>query len=91
MAKGNTLPAMLMCNIFTKQMEVIPIKDKRDDTVRVGMIALMEKLGGQPETIYTDKEPTVMSVIVKHYCEIKNIRLLFTETHAGVAEREGIQ
>jgi hypothetical protein len=83
----NDLPVLLMVDTFTKITQVVPIKGKRDEDVMAGMEQCIQKMGGKPETIYTDKEPAVMSSLISVFCKHHNIRLLITETHAGIAER----
>ena len=82
------MPVLLMVDAFTKITQMVPLRGKRDEDVMSGMEKCIEKMGGTPQTIYTDKEPAVMSNLIKIFCNHHKIRLLITETHAGIAERQ---
>ena len=80
--------AMLMVDIFTKYTEVIPIKDKSEGSILSALMEGFNKMGGPPETVYSDDEPALSANYTKQFFKEKNIRFLTTRTHAGVAERQ---
>ena len=46
------------------------------------------KMGGKPETVYSDDEPALSSKYTKQFFNEQHIRFITTRTHAGVAERQ---
>ena len=79
---------MLMVDIFTKYTEVIPLKDKTEGSLLSGLMEGFNKMGGKPETVYSDDEPSLSSKYTKQYFMENNIRFLVTRTHAAFAERQ---
>ena len=80
--------AMLMVDIFTKYTEVIPIKDKTEGSILSALMEGFNKMGGKPETVYSDDEPALSSTYTKKFFAEQGIRFLITRSHAGVAERQ---
>ena len=80
--------AMLMVDIFTKYTEVIPLKDKTEGSLLSGLMEGFNKMGGKPETVYSDDEPALSSKYTKQFFNEQHIRFITTRTHAGVAERQ---
>ena len=58
--------AMLLVDIFTKYTEVIPLKDKTEGSLLSGLMEGFNKMGGKPETVYSDDEPALSSKYTKH-------------------------
>ena len=58
---------MLMVDIFTKYTEVIPLKDKTEGSLLSGFMEGFNKMGGTPETVYSDDEPALSSKYTKHF------------------------
>ena len=52
---------MLMVDIFTNYTEVIPLKDKTEGSLLSGLMEGFNKMGGKPETVYSDDEPALSS------------------------------
>ena len=79
--------ALFMIDIFTKLAVAIPFKTKQPheilECIKEGII----KMGGKPETFYTDFEGSFNSKEVQAYFKDNDIRWLYTTTHAGVVER----
>ena len=78
---------MLMVDIFTKYTEVIPLKDKTEGSLLSGLMEGFNKMGGKPETVYSDDEPSLSSKYTKQYFMENNIRFIITKAHAAYAER----
>ena len=79
--------ALLMVDIFTKYISVIPIVNKQIPTVLEATKEAIKKMGGKPETIYSDNEGAFVSNVIQAYFKENNIRHLITSSHAPVAER----
>ena len=78
---------LLVIDIFSKFMEVIPLKTKQPKDMLDGLIEGMQNIGGKPKTIYSDDEGSLNSKLLQDYFEEHDIRHLTTRGHAGVAER----
>ena len=78
---------LLMIDIFTKYMSVIPLKSKEIGDVTAGLLEGFVKLGGTPEMIYADNEGSMGSTAMTQFFEEKNIKYIATRGSAPVAER----
>ena len=78
---------MILIDIFTKYMIVVPIKSKSEGDVAAGLIEGLNKMGEKPEIIYTDDEAALSSQAMQTYFKEKNIKHVVTRTHAWFAER----
>jgi len=78
---------LLLVDIFTKYTTGIPIKTKQIHDVAEAIKQGLEKMGGKPETIYSDDEGALNSNEIQNYFKQENIRHLVTRGHAAVAER----
>ena len=78
---------LLMVDIFSKYISIIPLKTKQIHDVAIGIETAIQKMGGKPETIYSDNEGAFVSNEIQRYFKNNNIRHLTTLTHAPVAER----
>jgi hypothetical protein len=79
--------ALFMIDIFTKFAVAIPFKTKQPHEILECIKEGISKMGGKPETFYTDFEGSFNSKEVQAYFKDNNIRWLYTTTHAGVVER----
>ena len=78
---------MIMIDIFTKYMVVVPIKTKLEGDVISGVIECLNLMGGKPEIIYSDDEGSLSSNAINEYYIKKDIKHIVTRTHAWFAER----
>jgi hypothetical protein len=78
---------LLMVDTFTKFTTIIPFKSHDAPAVLEAIKAAVIKMGGTPETIYSDEEGSLKTALLKNYFTEHNIRLLMTSAHAGLAER----
>ena len=78
---------LLLVDIFTKFVAVIPIDDNTTDNVLEGLKEAIVEMGGKPGTIYSDAEGALLSAQGTKYFNKEDIRLITTRTHAWVAER----
>ena len=69
---------MLMVDVFTKYTEVIPLKDKTEGSLLSGLMEGFNKMGGKPEIVYSDDEPSLSSKYTKQFSQEKIITLLIT-------------
>jgi hypothetical protein len=79
---------LLMVDIFTKYTTAVLIKTKQIPDLLVAIKEDIHKMGGKPETIYSDNEGAFVSNEVQKYFKDNNIRHLTTLSHAPVAERQ---
>ena len=79
--------ALLTIDIFTKYMAVVPVKSRQITEVLEALKQCIHRMGGKPQTIYSDSEGAFVSGEFQKYFKENNIRHLTTSTHAGVAER----
>lgn len=85
--KEDAIGGLLFIDIFTKFVVVIPIYGKQPNEILEALKTGFEKMGGKPETIYSDNEGSFNANIVIKYLKENNIRQLFTLGHAAYAER----
>ena len=85
--KGLFKFGLLLVDIFTKFVTVVPIDDNTTDNVLKGLKVAIVQMGGKPGTIYSDAEGALLSAEGTKYFKDTDIRLITTRTHAWVAER----
>jgi len=85
--KEDAIGGLLFIDIFTKFVVVIPIYGKQPNEILEALKKGFEKMGGKPESIYSDNEGSFNANIVVKYLKENNIRQLFTLGHAAYAER----
>ena len=68
-------------------MAVVPVKSRQITEVLEALKQCINRMGGKPQTIYSDSEGAFVSGEFQKYFKENNIRHLMTSTHAGVAER----
>ena len=78
---------LLIIDIFSKYMTVVPLKTKQPKDVLEGLEEGFKNIGGLPETANTDDEGALNSTIIQGYFKNHNIKHITTRTHAAVAER----
>jgi hypothetical protein len=78
---------LLMVDIFTKYTYVVELKSKQPPDVLDGIKKCFDKMG-VCKTIYCDNEGAFVSNIVKEFLNEKNVKLITTNGHAPVAERQ---
>ena len=79
--------ALLMVDIFTKFTHIVEVKSKQPDDVLEGIKKCFDKMN-KPRSIYSDVEGAFTSNIVKKYLNDNNVKLITTNGHAPVAERQ---
>ena len=77
----------LMIDIFTKYMVVVAINSKSEGDVASALIECLNKMGKNPEIIYTDDETSLSSKSIQDYLKEKHIKHLITRGHPWFAER----
>ena len=78
---------LLLVDIFTKFVDVVPMVDNRAPTVITALKKAIANMGGRPQTIFSDGEGALSTIDLKKYLETERIRLLQTRSHAAYAER----
>lgn len=79
---------LLMVDIFTKFTTAVLIKTKQIPDILEAIKEDIRKMGGKPETMYTDNEGAFVSNEIQKYFKDVNIRHITTLSHAPVAERQ---
>jgi hypothetical protein len=78
---------MFMIDPFDKYAVAVPLKSKQDADFLSGLMECFHKMGGKPESIYTDDEGSLNSKIAKQYLKDENIKHIVTLTHPHYVER----
>ena len=81
--------AMLMIDIFTKYMVVVPLLSKSEKTgeLTAGLLECLQKMGKTPEIVYTDNELGLGTAAVTELMKDKGIDHIITRSKAWFAER----
>ena len=78
---------MLMIDIFTKYMVVVPIKSKGEGDIASGMIEGLKKMNGKPELLFTDDETALNTQAIQDYLKEQGIAHHRTRGHPNFSER----
>ena len=78
---------LLMIDIFSKYITIIPIKTKQPEDVLQALKDGFDNMGGKPEAIYSDDEGSFNSKALQKYFRENNIHHIVTRGHAPYAER----
>ena len=80
---------MLMIDIFTKFMVVVPLASKSEKTgdITSGLLECLTKMGHKPEIVYTDNELGLGTQAVDDLLKEKGIDHIITRSKAWFAER----
>ena len=78
---------LLMIDIFSKYISVIPIHSKEQGDVASGILEGFQKMDGKPKVLYTDDEAAFSSNALQKYFQENNIKNIVSRTHAHTAER----
>jgi hypothetical protein len=81
--------AMLMIDIFTKYMVVVPLASKSEKTgdITSALLECLNKMGKNPEIVYTDNELGLGTDAVNDLLKEKGIDHIITRSKAWFAER----
>ena len=77
---------LLCIDIFSKWMEVIPIKTKDEGDVASGLLEAFNKMGQSPKVLYSDNETSMSSRSLQKYFKDNDILHIATRGSASVAE-----
>ena len=78
---------MLMVDIFTKFVSIIPMKANNAPAIQEAMKEAITQMGGKPQTLFTDDEGGLNTPLIQNYLKDHDIRHIVTRSHAAVAER----
>ena len=78
---------LIMIDIFTKFISVVPLKTKSADDVLDGIKKAITNMGKPPDMLYTDDEGSFHSKQAEEYYKNNKINHLITRGHATYAER----
>ena len=78
---------LLMIDIFSKYMTVVPLKSKQTADLLAGIKEAFQNMGRKPEVVYTDDEGALNSKEIQGYFKHENIKHIVSRGHAPVAER----
>lgn len=79
---------LLMVDIFSKYTTAVLIKTKQIPDILEAVKEDIRKMGGKPETMYTDNEGAFVSNELQKYFRENGIKHITTLSHAPVAERQ---
>ena len=79
--------ALLMVDIFSKFVSVIPMNSKNEGDVLAALIEGFNEMKGTPKMIYSDEETSFMSKYTQDLFKEKKITHITTRGHAPYAER----
>ena len=78
---------LIMIDVFTKYMVIIPIPSKNEGDVASGMIEALKKMKGKPKILYTDDEKSFSTDAMQKYLKDEGISHHITRGHANFSER----
>ena len=78
---------LLMIDIFTKYMVVVPILSKGEGDIASGMMEALKKMNGKPELLYTDDETALNTQAIQDYLKEQGIAHHRTRGHPNFSER----
>ena len=78
---------MLIVDIFTQFVSIIPMKANNAPAILEAMQEAIIKIGGKPQTLFTDDEGGLNTPLIQNYLKDHGIRHIVTRSHAAVAER----
>ena len=78
---------LLMVDIFSKFVSIIPMKANNAPSILESVKEAITKMGGKPQSLYTDDEGGLNTPLIQKYLKDQNIRHIVTRSHAAVAER----
>ena len=65
---------MLAVDIFSKQVEVVPMMLKDKDNILAAFYELFKKLGGNPKIVYSDNDTAIDAPIVQKWFEDQGVK-----------------
>ena len=78
---------LVMIDVFSKYLAVVPIKSKQPPDVLAGIMEAQHEMGKPPQRYYSDEEGSLNSKVVKEYLDKENIEIHLTRGHPNFAER----
>ena len=83
-------PLMIMTDIFSKVVGVVPIESKTANSILDGIEKLFSRgwMDGKPEILYSDQEPGLRTEKVINYLDTVGTELIMTRGHAPFVERQ---
>ena len=78
---------VIMIDVFSRFMQVAPIKSKDEANIASGMIETMNKMGGKPKILFTDDEGALNTTSIQDYLKEQGIQHHRTRAHANHSER----
>ena len=82
-----TTIGLLVIDIFTKYMTVVPLSSKTEPAVLEGIKKAIENMGHKPRVVYSDDEGALNGKTIQRYFNEERIQHIVTRGHAPVAER----
>jgi hypothetical protein len=78
---------MVIIDVFTKYIVVIPLDGKNTEQVSLGIVEGFHKMGHKPEVMCTDDESAFSSEAIQKYLSDNNIKHIVVRNHPHIAER----
>ena len=82
---------LLMIDIFTKYMVVVPIASKGEGDIASGMMEALKKMNGKPELLYTDDETALNTQAIQDYLKEEGIAYHRTKGHTKICCTKGLK
>ena len=82
------IPAgVIMIDVFTKYVVVIPVNGKNDEQLSLGLVEGFHKMGHKPKVLLTDDERAMSSDTIQNYLREQDIQHIIVRNHPHMAER----
>ena len=78
---------VLMIDVFTKYMVVIPVKGKDSEQLSLGLIEGFHRMQHKPKVLLTDNEAAMSSDTIQNYLREQGIQHIIVRNHPHMAER----
>ena len=78
---------MIFVDIFTKYTQVAVVDSKQNADILAGLLEGFRKMGGPPQSIYTDEEGSFTTKDFQTLLDEKGVKHIYTRGHPAVAER----
>ena len=83
----NTPAGVLIIDVFTKYMVVVPVQGKDTNQLSLGLVDGYNQMGHKPKVILTDNERAMTSDTIQDYLRGQSIEHIIVHSHPHMAER----
>ena len=86
-AKQLKTAGMMIIDVFTKYIVIIPLDGKNTDQISLGIVEGFHKMGHKPKVMCTDDESAFSSETIQKYLSDNNIKHIVVRNHPHIVER----